>query len=73
MRWDRDAKQCSTRWRYLHEAPVSVENFGKDRRFFICVALDRTYIGVAVDVPEKGVLADFAKIVGYPLEIFRRQ
>ena len=37
MRWNRDAKQCSTRWRYLHETPVSVENFGKDRCFLICV------------------------------------
>ena len=46
-----------------------MEDLSKDGGLLVRVALNRTNIGVAIDVPEKWVLSDFAEVLRYSFEV----
>ena len=46
-----------------------MEDLGKNGGLLGRVTLNRTNIGVAIDVPEKWVFSDFTEILRYSLEI----
>ena len=50
-----------------------MEDLGKNGGLLVRVALNRTNIGVAIDVPEKWVFSDFTEVLRYSLEVLWRK
>ena len=69
MRWNDQAIQHGARWRYLKKAPVRMQDFSKDRRFFIGISLDGGNVFMPINMAKKGIFAKRAKISGEALKV----